>query len=66
MFAFLMIGTFMYILLIPKNSQYFVTGISILCSFMFFNSFTNMIYFSGISFQLLFPLLFSIKFSKNG
>ena len=67
MFAFLMIATFIYILIIPKNSPYFVTGISILCSFMFFNTFTNMIYFSGISFQLLFPLLFSIKFkfSKN-
>jgi len=59
MYIFLVIMTFLYILVIPSNSQYYITGISILCSFMFFNTFTNMIYFSGLSFQLVYPLVLS-------
>jgi len=59
MFIIIMLITFFYIIILPKKSEYYVTGIGILCTFMFFNTFTNMIYFSGISFQLVYPLLFS-------
>jgi oligosaccharide repeat unit polymerase len=65
MMLLLMLGSFIYIVLLPRNSKYYVTGISILSTFMLFNTFTNMIYFSGISFQLIFPILLSIKIKRN-
>lgn len=49
-----------YLLLLRKNNPYYVTGISILMTFMVFNTFDNMIYFSGISFQLVYPLIWPI------
>lgn len=60
MFIFCSAFVFSYIILLRKNSIYYVTGISILCTFVIYNSFTNMIYFSGISFQLVYPLVMSL------
>ncbi|MFC0875925.1 O-antigen polymerase [Saccharicrinis sp. FJH2] len=57
---------FLYIFALKKTNPYYVTGIAILCTFVLFNMFSNMIYFSGISFQLVFPLLLgSIKYKKG-
>jgi hypothetical protein len=60
MFIFNSAFVFIYIILLRKNNIYYVTGISILCTFVIYNTFTNMIYFSGVSFQLVFPLLMSL------
>ena len=49
-----------YILLLQKKNPYYITGISILMTFMVYNTFDNMIYFSGISFQLVYPLLWPV------
>jgi len=48
---------FLYITLLPIESKYFVTALSIMCVISFFNVFENMINFSGLSFQLVYPLL---------
>lgn len=51
---------FLYLIVLKRANKYYVTGISILCTFVVFNSFTNMIYFSGVSFQLAYPILLGI------
>ena len=56
MFFFIVI----YLLLIRK-SPFFLLGLSILSVMICFNSFTNMFTFSGLCFQLVYPILFSIK-----
>jgi hypothetical protein len=44
---------------ISNKSKYHVTVVSILLSLVFYNTFSNMIYFSGIILQLFFPLVLS-------
>lgn len=60
MFLIIMSLIAFYLLLLRKNNPYYVTGISILMTFMVYNTFDNMIYFSGISFQLVYPLIWPI------
>ena len=48
-----------YVALIQK-SRYYVVGISILSVVICFCSFVNMFTFSGLSFQLVYPLLFAL------
>lgn len=52
--AFLIV---LYVILLRKDNRYYVTGIGILMTFMIYNTFDNMIYFSGVSFQLVYPLI---------
>ncbi|NLN30456.1 MAG: hypothetical protein GX158_04345 [Bacteroidales bacterium] len=49
-----------YLGLLRKSNPYYVTGVSILMTFMVYNTFDNMIYFSGISFQLVYPLVWPV------
>ncbi|WP_297370547.1 O-antigen polysaccharide polymerase Wzy [Spirosoma sp.] len=44
-------------LLIKSNKPYFSTTIAILCTMALFSTFDNMIRFTGLSFQLVYPLL---------
>lgn len=61
MFAF----AFIYILLLKTlKSEYFVIGVAIMNTMFLFNTFTNMFSFTGLSFQLVYPLLFTL-FSKR-
>nr|WP_282434253.1 O-antigen polymerase [Bacillus sp. DNRA2] len=54
-----------YILLLKNlNSDYFIVGLAILNSIFVFNTFSNMFSFTGLSFQLVYPLLFTL-FSKK-
>ncbi|WML54774.1 O-antigen polymerase [Neobacillus sp. PS3-12] len=58
-FAFMF--SFFYILLLKRiNSEYFVVGVAILNSIFVFNTFSNMFAFTGLSFQLVYPILFSL------
>ncbi|MEP6513798.1 MAG: hypothetical protein ABJA79_08005 [Parafilimonas sp.] len=60
MFFFIAAFNFLIILILPKKSIFFVTGISILNCLMLFNIFDNMFSFSGLSMQLFYPVLFSL------
>lgn len=59
MFLFTMLASFSYIILLRRDNVFFITGISILNTLILFNIFSNMFYFSGVSFQLVYPLIFS-------
>jgi len=50
---------FIYLFLLRKINRFYVVGISILCTYVVYNTFTNMFYFSGLSFQLLYPFIIS-------
>jgi len=60
MYFFIAGFVLLYIIILKRSNKYYVTGIAILNTFIIFNSFTNMIYFSGISFQLVYPIIFGI------
>jgi len=49
----------MVIFLVPKNSNYHVTTIAILSVIILLNIFTNMLIVTGISFQLVYCIIFS-------
>jgi oligosaccharide repeat unit polymerase len=65
LFAF--IFAFIYILLLKKlNSQYLVIGVAVMNSIFVFTTFGNMFSFTGLSFQLVYPVLFSLfSFKKR-
>ena len=62
-FAFLF--AFFYILLLKKlDSEYLVVGVVLMNAIFVFNTFSNMFSFTGLSFQLVYPVLltlFSVK-----
>ena len=57
MFGLLMFIVSFYIFILKENNDFYITGIAILNSFVIYNSFDNMIFYSGISLQLIYPLL---------
>ncbi|WP_170972057.1 oligosaccharide repeat unit polymerase [Bacillus yapensis] len=58
---FLFVFALFYILFLKSiNSKYFVAGVAIINSIFVFNAFTNMFAFTGLSFQLVYPILFTI------
>ena len=56
-FFYLIAFIFIYLILLRRNNPYSVTGYAILLTIIVFNAFSNMIVFSGLSFQLVYPLL---------
>lgn len=50
---------YLYVKFFLKKDKYFVSGLAILCVFSIFSMFENMINFSGLSFQLVYPILLS-------
>ena len=65
MFSYTMFASFIYIILLKKNRTFFITGIAILNTLVFFNMFSNMFSFSGVSLQLVYPLIFSFFRKRN-
>jgi len=57
MFIFNSVFIFIYLFLLRKNNKFYVIAISILCTYVVYNTFTNMFFFSGLSFQLVYPFL---------
>jgi hypothetical protein len=52
---------YFYILILKKyNSEYFIAGVAIMNSIFLFNIFSNMFSFTGLSFQLVYPVIFTI------
>ncbi|MGL5050184.1 MAG: O-antigen polymerase [Fusobacteriaceae bacterium] len=61
---FIFIGfNIFYSFLFESKDNYFVVGISIVCCVVTFSFFVNMYIFSGLSFQLIYPLILG-NFSK--
>ncbi len=60
MFLFLMIFYFLYILFSYRYKEYYIEALAILLTLCFLNIFSNMLYYSGLSFQLVYPILFGI------
>jgi hypothetical protein len=60
MYFFLLLFNLFVIVVLSKNSIFFVTGIAILDCIMLFSIFDNMFAFSGLSMQLFYPLVFGI------
>lgn len=58
MAIFIMSFPLFYISFLSKKNKYYVTAIAILNSLYLFLIFDNMFYFSGLSLQLLYPLIF--------
>lgn len=61
-FLYIIFFNFFILSLIPRRSDYFVTGVAILNCVMFFNIFDNMFSFSGLVLQLFFPIMMRIRF----
>lgn len=61
MFFYTIAFIYIYILIIKQN-KYFVTGLVILNTIILFNIFSNMFTFSGLSFQLIYPIILSLRF----
>lgn len=58
---YITIFAFIYIYLMKLISkQFFVVGVSTLCSVFLFSFFANMFSFTGLIFQLIYPIVFSI------
>lgn len=51
--------TFGYMILLRKNSDYYVTALALMNTLVLFNTFDNMYAFAGMSLQLLYPLMLS-------
>lgn len=51
---------FLYLKILDHNSDFFVTGWAILCTIFFFASYDNTIRFTGLSFQLVYPLILAV------
>lgn len=67
MFLYILIFPLIYLYILYRlKSQFFLTGLSILCTMYLFLPFSNMLVFSGLSFQLVYPLIFSfVKIFKR-
>jgi hypothetical protein len=64
-FVVLMSICLVYVVVLKPDNPYYATGIAILNTLVLFNLFDNMISFTALSFQLLYPFLFTIKFKKS-
>ncbi len=59
-YGYFLITSLIYFLVLRKSSKYYVTGLAILNTVVLFNTFDNMYYFSGLSLQLIYPVVFSM------
>lgn len=67
MYIILIGGSYMYIKFLSKDNPFRIVGIAMLCNLVALCAFSNMITFSGMSFQLAYPLIFELylKIIKN-
>ena len=63
-FSYLMLLVALYWYIIKPSNPFYITGMSVLGAFVAFNMFSNMINFSGLSLQLLYPLLFQLFYTN--
>lgn len=65
MFFYWLFIIIVYRLIVPSNSSFYIVGLSILNTITMFNLFDNMIVFTGLSFQLVYPVLFMLLLEKG-
>lgn len=65
MAIFILCVPILYLGLIRRRNEFYVTGTAILGSLYFFLIFDNMFTFTGLSFQLVYPLIFDSIFTKK-
>ena len=56
--VFIILLPWLFLKILDRQSDFFITGWAILCTMYFFMSYDNTIRFTGLSFQLVYPLLF--------
>jgi hypothetical protein len=60
MFIFIILFIFNYILFLPRNTPYTITGLAIISALVIFNFFDNMVVFSGFFIPLTYPMLLGL------
>ncbi len=64
-FFFTIFFIFTTLILLPKSSPYFITGVALICTLIFFNLFTNMLTNMSLIPQLIFPIIMSLPYLKQ-
>ena len=63
LFLYFLCTSFLYLLILRKDSPYYSTGLALLCTVSLYNTFDNMYAFTGLQFQLIYPLILTyVKF----
>lgn len=64
MALFVIVLPLLFVAIMPRTSPFFLTGYALLCSLYVFMIFENTIRFTGLSFQLVYPVLFTFALRK--
>lgn len=64
--VFLLVFPAVFLKILGRESDFLVTAWAILCTMYFFTSYDNTFRFTGLSFQLVYPVVLTIYFSKFG
>jgi len=64
-FVSLVIFILLYLFFLPRNTPYTTSAVAILGTLIVFNTFDNMIVFSGLSFQLIYPFIMGFAHKIN-
>lgn len=65
LFLYWLIVVVIYRLIVPYNSAFFISGLSIINTITMVNFFDNMLIFAGLSFQLVYPILLMFLVEKG-
>lgn len=60
MAVFILVFPWLFMMVIKPKSDFFITGWAILCTMYFFMSYDNTFRFTGLSFQLAYPIAFAL------
>jgi hypothetical protein len=60
MFIYQIVFVIVYLILLPRNTPYTMSGVAIISTAMVFNIFSNMFVFAGLFLQLIYPIIFGI------
>lgn len=56
----------LYLKLVPQNSPFFLTGFVILCTMFLFLAYDNTLRFTGLCFQLVYPVVLNFAIPRSG
>jgi hypothetical protein len=63
-FIYLVVFVLVYLIFVPRNTPYTISGVAIISTIVVFNSYDNMLVFSGSIFPLIYPILLGL-FSRR-
>jgi oligosaccharide repeat unit polymerase len=64
-FIYLTVFIIVYLIFLPRNTPYTISGVALISTLVVFCIFNNMIIFSGFSLQLVFPILLGLFFKRK-